>query len=89
MMRVSQYVFRSLNSSFMLLIKFMFRVQNTELENRLTQVENELKTMKEAVAAKKEAYNRKRFLPYSHPAITPFHFLCYASLCLALLPSHV
>jgi hypothetical protein len=47
-------MFRSLNSCFMLLIKILFRVKITELENRLTQVENELKTIKEEVADKKE-----------------------------------
>jgi hypothetical protein len=84
MMRVSQYVFRSLNSSFMLLIKFMFRVQNTELENRLTQVENELKTMKEAVAAKKEACNRKRFFALFSPRNNAFPF---SVLCLTVSSS--
>jgi hypothetical protein len=34
MMRAGQYVFRSLNSYFMLLIKLLFCVQITELENR-------------------------------------------------------
>jgi hypothetical protein len=52
-------MFRSLNSCFMLLIKFMFYVQIIELENRLTQVENELKAMKEE-ARKKEAATKEK-----------------------------
>jgi hypothetical protein len=45
-------------SCFMLLIKFLFCVQITELENRLTQVENEAKAMKEE-AWKKEVTTKK------------------------------
>jgi hypothetical protein len=59
MKRVSQYAFRSLNSYFMLLVKFLFRVQIIELENMLTQIENELKTMKEEAAASKKKTRKK------------------------------
>jgi hypothetical protein len=61
MMKVSKYLFISLNYSFfVLLIKFLFCVQIIELENRLSQVENELNIMKEEEATTKEGEARKK-----------------------------
>jgi hypothetical protein len=62
MMRVSQYACVQIieYSCFMLLIKFLFRVQIIELENTLSQVVNELKRMKEEVAMTNEEARKKK-----------------------------